>query len=137
MRIHTDERPVRLEHTIHFLERPRHERLVFAASSRFVSTVPGWLGNRFTAFWCEGCREVLREEVSDGPTGPDIKEVGEVRVRDVVVVGRISYDRVEEVRLERQFRRGPADYGCGLTLPNFGDRCPDILHTGNPACRLW
>ena len=53
---------------------------------------------------CKWGRKVLRENVSQRPMKPDILYVGEVAVRDAVVIGRVGQDCIEVVFCVRQLR---------------------------------
>ena len=56
---------------------------------------PGRIGHRLGVLVGQPAPEQLREDAPGGPLEPDVEEVGQLRVHDVVVIGRVHDDRVD------------------------------------------
>ena len=106
VREHDGHDAVRLQDAALFLENGRHATLIVAAGEVLsAALLPGELsriGDCFTIFVGQVADEQLRIEQPRRALEPDVEEVRQLRIHDVVVVGRVHHDAVDGCILEEK-----------------------------------
>ena len=98
VREHHREDAVRSQDTEAFAEDVLHLPCVVTVGHLLLAATQGReagrVGYRLGVLVGQRPREPVRVEVTDRPLEPDVEEVGELRVLDIVVVGRVDADEM-------------------------------------------
>ena len=100
VREHQRHDAVRLQHPAALGEDRRHPCLVVLAGEGACAGLTGelgWVGDRLVLLVCELLPEQLGEQMPGGPLEPDVEEVRQLGVHDVVVVRRVHDHGVDAV----------------------------------------
>ena len=103
VREHQGHHPVGLQGSATLGEDGRHPRLVVATRKRlrpFLALKPRRVGDRFVVLVGQLAAEEFGEDMPSGALEPDIEEVGQLGVHDIVVVGRVHDDHVNAAILD-------------------------------------
>ena len=98
MREHQRHDRVRFHDATTLREYPRHAPLVVVRRERpraLLALELRGVGDRLVLLVREAAREQLRVDVARGALEPDVEEVAQLRVHDVVVVGRVHDDDID------------------------------------------
>ena len=95
---HEGHHPVRLEDPLTLREDGSHALLIVATRTRLgalLTLESSHIGDRLVVLIGQVAAEEFREDVASCPLEPDVEEVRQFRVHDVVVVRGIHDDRVD------------------------------------------
>ena len=102
--------------------------LVEAAGFVLAAVVPVRSNHRFVAFRGQLAAEVVRVEEANAALQPDIEEVGQVGIGDVVVVRRVGDNSVLALVQQRQTRRRSSEaVAAGWPIASVSIRSADFL----------
>ena len=122
MRIYNNERGAGLQHAVGLGERSPHHVLIEPPGLWLATVVAVRCNNCFAAFWGELAREVIGKQAPYRSLKPDVEEIGQVGVGDIVVVRRICDDGVDGPVRDRKICSGAA---VGTTGPGYGRQRPE------------
>jgi hypothetical protein len=104
----------RLQDAVRLAERVGHHYLVGPTRPFLGTAIARGVGHRLALLRRRLCGEVLRVEMTDGALEPDVEEVRDVGVGDVVIVGRVRDDRIERgIGAGKRGGRAAGDGGAG------------------------